>query len=66
MATTTVSPEMSTERPDVAAAAAIASRGGAAAASLFTLSAKVEQRVVDADRHADEQHHRGPPSGWCG
>ena len=54
-ATITVRPEMSTERPDVAAAASsAAARCGRR--PLFALAADVEQRVVDADREPDQQH----------
>ena len=46
---------MSTERPDVAAAASSAalSRAGRA---LLALALEVEERVVDADGQADQQH----------
>ena len=57
MAVITVSPETSTERPDVAAAASsaafAASRGPFLA---FTL--QVEERVVDADGEPDQEHER--------
>ena len=55
----TVRPETSTARPDVAAATSIASSVSAPFVALLALAAQVEQRVVDADGHADEQDHRG-------
>jgi hypothetical protein len=50
IATATVHPEMTTARPDVAAAISTASSG-------VRPFARVEQRVVDPDGHADEQDH---------
>ena len=58
IATITVSPEMSTERPDVAAAASSAACRAAPGCALLALALEVEHRVVDADRKADQQHHR--------
>ena len=53
----TVKPEISTARPDVAAAAS--SRGPLASpgSPLVTLAAEVEERVVDTDREPDQQDH---------
>ena len=58
IATITVRPEMSTARPDVAAAASSAASLAAPGRALLTLTAQVEQRVVDAHRQADQQDHR--------
>ena len=55
----TVKPETSTARPDVAAAASSAASAVVPGGALLALAAQVEQRVVDADREADEQDHRG-------
>jgi hypothetical protein len=54
----TVSPDTAIARPDVRAALAIA-WCGSAPRPFFALAAQEEQRVVDANRHADEQNHRG-------
>ena len=59
MAAMTVKPEISTARPDVAAAAASAASAIAARPALLALAADVEERVVDADGEADEHDHRG-------
>ena len=58
IATMTVKPETSTARPEVAAAVWTASSLLAPARLLLALAAQVEQRVVDADRQADEQDDR--------
>ena len=58
MAAMTVRPEMSTARPDVAAAASSAASVLAPGLALLALAAEVEQRVVDADGEADEQDDR--------
>ena len=55
IATMTVRPEISTARPEVAAAASKRGLGAAALGPLLALAADVEQRVVDADGQADEQ-----------
>src|SRR3954454_14150016 len=55
IAAMTVRPEISTARPDVAAAVASASCR-AALVALLHLPAQVEHRVVDADGQADERH----------
>ena len=54
----TVRPETRIARPAVAAAMSSAAAGAAAAAPLLALAADVEQRVVDADGEADQQHQR--------
>jgi hypothetical protein len=56
IATITVRPEMSTERPDVAAAASSAARppGG----PLLAFPLQVEHRVVDPDGEPDQEHER--------
>ena len=59
IAAMTVKPEISTARPEVAAAMSSASVRRAPRAALLALAAQVEQRVVDADGHADEQDDRG-------
>ena len=56
MATITVRPETSTDRPEVAAAASSAARSLRPGSALLALALEVEQRVVDADREADQQH----------
>ena len=48
-----------TERPEVAAAASQCGLLVAARSSLLALAPHVEQRVVDADGHPDQQHHLG-------
>ena len=54
----TVRPEISTARPDVAAAMSIASSLLRPWPPLFAFAADVEQRVVDADGEADEHDRR--------
>ena len=56
IAVITVRPETSTARPEVAAAASMASSFVAPRRALLAGAAQVEQRVVDADREADQQH----------
>ena len=58
IATTTVSPDTSTERPEVAAAIRSAVSGSRPRVALLALAAQVEHAVVDAHRQADQQHHR--------
>ena len=53
----TAMPETTTAWPEVSAAISIASSRVGAAGPLLALPPDVEQRVVDADRHADEQDH---------
>ena len=57
IAISTVTPETSTAWPEVAAARCSASRPVAARRPLLALALHVEERVVDADRHADQQDH---------
>ena len=57
IAISTVRPEISTACPDVAPAVSSASRGERPARALLPLAAEVEERVVDADRHPDQQDH---------
>jgi len=52
MAMITVKPEISTARPEVAAAASIAARVASAGPPLVTLAAEVEERVVDTGLRA--------------
>ena len=59
IAAITVSPEISTERPDVAAAASSAARSLRPGRTLLPFALQVEHRVVDADGEADEQDERG-------
>ena len=59
IATITVSPEISTERPEVAAAASSAARSLRPGGPLLAFALQVEHRVVDADREPDQEHHRG-------
>ena len=59
IAAITVRPETSTARPEVAAAISSASRWPVPGGPLLALSAQVEERVVDADREADQQDHGG-------
>ena len=61
MAAMTVKPEISTARPDVAAAMSSASLGRAALVLLLHHATQVEHRVVDADGQADE--HRDDLDG---
>ena len=58
IAVITTKPENSTARPDVAAA--VCKRVGARPSqrALLARAAQVEERVVDADRQADEQDDR--------
>ena len=58
IAVITVSPEMSTARPEVAAARASARSSVLTGAALLELAAQVEHRVVDSDREPDQQHDR--------
>ena len=58
IATITVTPEISTARPDVAAAVSSAPRSLAPGGALLALAPQVEQRVVDADREPDQQDDR--------
>ena len=51
----TVTPEISTARPEVAAAASSAALLALAGRTLFALTPEVEERVVDADGEADQQ-----------
>ena len=53
----TVIPEISTARPEVAAAASIAARSLRPGAPLVAHAADVEERVVDADGETDQQDH---------
>jgi transposase-like protein len=57
IATITVKPETSTARPDVARPCGPL-RSCRLPPFLLAFATQVEQRVVDADRQADEQHHR--------
>ena len=59
MAIITVKPEISTARPEVAAAASSAACSSAPGRALLALAAQVEQRVVHAHGQADQQDHRG-------
>ena len=59
IATITVSPEISTERPEVAAATSSAACSLRPGGPLLPLALQVEHRVVDADREPDQEHHRG-------
>ena len=59
IATITVRPEISTDRPDVAAAASSAARSLRPGGAFLTLALQVEHRVVDADREPDQEHDRG-------
>ena len=61
MAAMTVNPEISTARPEVAAAMSSASAGRAALVLLLHHPAQVEHRVVDADGEADQ--HRDLTDG---
>ena len=61
IAAITVNPEISTARPEVAAAMSSAAAGRAALVLLLHHPAEVEHRVVDADRQADE--HRDLADG---
>ena len=54
IAAMTVKPEISTARPEVAAATSSAAVGRAALVLLLHHPAQVEHRVVDADGQADE------------
>ena len=58
----TVRPEMSTERPEVAAAASSAASLAAAGGPFLPLALEVEHRVVDADREPDQEHDRAGAS----
>ena len=55
----TAMPETTTACPEVSAAISTASRCGAALGPFLAFPADVEQRVVDPDRHADQQDHAG-------
>ena len=55
----TVSPDTTMARPEVAAAIRSASAWLRPCGPFLPLPAQVEQRVVDADGHPDQQHHRG-------
>ena len=57
MAIITARPETTTARPEVAAAISTASTTATPRGPLLPLTAEVEQRVVDADGHPDEQDH---------
>ena len=59
IAAMTVKPEMSTARPEVAAAISSAASGDVALVALLHLAAEVEHRVVDADGEADERSRPG-------
>ena len=54
----TVTPETSTARPDVDAAACRDACLGVPRRSLLAFSPQVEERVVDADGEPDQQDHR--------
>ena len=56
IATITVRPEMSTERPEVAAAASSAARSLRPGGPFLSFAPEVEHRVVDTDREPDQQH----------
>ena len=56
---TTVMPATRIARPTVAEVAASAASADAPDAAFDSLAADVEQRVVDADREADQDHDRG-------
>ena len=58
IAISTVRPETSTACPEVAAVRAEGVLRRPALAPLLALAAQVEERVVDADRHAHQQDHR--------
>ena len=58
IATITVRPEISTDRPEVAAAASSAAALAPALRAFLTLAPEVEHRVVDADRDPDQEHER--------
>ena len=49
---------MSTERPEVAAAASMCGPSAATGSPLLAFPLQVEHRVVDADGEADQEHHR--------
>ena len=55
----TAMPETTTACPEVSAAISTASRWPRALGPFLALPSHVEQRVVDADRHADQQDHAG-------
>ena len=57
IAISTVTPEISTAWPDVGGRAEERGPRLAAGCALLALAAEVEERVVDADRHADQQDH---------
>ncbi len=61
----TAKPDTTTARPEVAAAISIASIVVAPLPTFLALTLEVEQRVVDADGHADQQHELAtvPESG---
>ena len=58
IATITVTPEISTARPEVAAAASSACALAAPGGTLLALTPQVEERVVDTDRQPDQQDDR--------
>ena len=58
IANITVQPEISTARPEVAAAASSAASGPAPGGSFLALAPDVEQAVVDPDGQSDQQDHR--------
>ena len=57
-AISTVAPEISTAWPDVDAARSSAATRLLPDRALLALAPQVEERVVDADGHPDEQHDR--------
>jgi hypothetical protein len=54
IATITVRPEISTDRPEVAAAASSARLFASPGSSLLAFPLQIEHRVVDADREPDQ------------
>ena len=58
IAIATVAPEMTTVRPEVRNVVSSASSIGRAALAFCARADDEEERVVDADRHPDQQHHR--------
>ena len=63
IAVSTVRPEMSTARPEVAAAISTAACDRVAAVALLHHPARVEHRVVHADGEADDHHEHGHVGG---
>ena len=66
MAAMTVKPEISTARPEVAAATSSAAADERPLVALLDHPAHVEHRVVDADGEADEHHDLRDGGGAAG